>query len=44
MAAAIGFNNPGPAWPEYARTLSETTDWPRWEIARQSMAMCAEEA
>ena len=43
-AAAIGFNNPGPAWPEYARTLSETTDWPRWEIARQSMAMCAEEA
>ena len=28
----------------YARTLSETTDWPRWEIARQAMAMCAEEA
>ena len=43
-AAAIGFNNPGPAWPEYARTLSETTEWPRWEIARQAMAMCAEEA
>ena len=43
-AAAIGFNEPGPAWTEYARTLSETTDWPRWEIARQAMAMCAEEA
>ena len=42
-AAAIGFNNPGPAWPEYAKTLSETTDWPRWEIARQAMAICAEE-
>ena len=43
-AAAIGFNDPGPAWREYARTLSETTEWPRWEIARQAMAMCAEEA
>ena len=44
VAAAIGFNDPGPAWPEYARTLSETTAWPRWEIARQAMAICAEEA
>ena len=44
VAAYIGFNDPGPAWPEYARTLSETTAWPRWEIARQAMAMCAEEA
>ena len=43
-AAAMGFNNPGPAWTEYAKTLSETTDWPRWEIARQAVAMCAEEA
>ena len=42
-AAAIGFNNPGPAWTEYARTLAETTDWPRWEIARQSTSICAEE-
>ena len=41
-AAAIGFNDPGPTWPEYARTLAETTDWPRWEIARQAVAMCAE--
>ena len=46
LAASIGFNNPGPAWTTYARTLAETTDWPRWEIARQAMAMamCAEEA
>ena len=42
-AVAIGFNNPGPAWTDYARTLAETTDWPRWEIARQAMAICAEE-
>ena len=44
LAAVIGFNNPDPTWPEYARTLSETTDWPRWECARQAVAMCAEEA
>ena len=43
-AAGMGFNDPGPAWTEYARTLSETTAWPRWEIARQAIAMCAEEA
>ena len=42
-AAAIGFNNPGPAWPEYARTLAEKTAWPRWEIARQAIAICTEE-
>ena len=43
LATSIGFNNPGPAWPDHARTLSETTDWPRWECARQAIAMCAEE-
>ena len=42
-AAAIGFNNPGPAWTDYAKTLAETTDWPRWEIARQAIAICSEE-
>ena len=42
LAAAMGFNNPAPAWTEYAKTLAETTDWPRWEIARQAMASCAE--
>ena len=41
-ATAMGFNDPGPAWTEYARTLSETTAWPRWEIARQAIAICAE--
>ena len=43
-AASMGFNDPGPAWREYARTLSETTACPRWEIARQAIAICAEEA
>ena len=43
-AASMGFKDPGPAWPEYARTLSETTACPRWEIARQAIAICAEEA
>ena len=43
-AAAMGFNDPGPAWTEYARTLCETTAWPHWEIARQAIAMRAEEA
>ena len=42
-AAAMEFSDPDPAWPDYARTLSETTDWPRWEIARQAMAQCVEE-
>ena len=42
-AAAMGFQDPDPAWPEYAKTLAETTDWPRWEIARQATSMCAEE-
>ena len=43
-AASMGFNDPGPAWREYARTLSETMACPRWEIARQAIAICAEEA
>ena len=43
LAAAMGFNDADPTWPDYARTLSETTDWPRWECARQAVAQCAEE-
>ena len=44
-AADLGFNDPDPAWVEYARTLADMQpDWPRWEIARQAMASCAEEA
>jgi hypothetical protein len=33
-AQAVGFSPLGEDWIEYARTLVETTDWPRWEIAR----------
>ena len=41
LAAAMGFNDADPAWTEYAKTLAETTNWPRWEIARQAVApMC----
>ena len=43
-AAALGFNDPDPAWMEYARTLADMQpDWPRWEIARQATAMCVRE-
>ena len=42
-AADLGFTDPDPAWVEYARTLADMQpDWPRWEIARQAVAMCAE--
>ena len=30
-------------WTDYAKTLSETTAWPRWEIARQAVATFAED-
>ena len=33
-AQATGFPALGDDWIEYAHTLAETTDWPRWEIAR----------
>ena len=33
-AKAAGFSPLEEDWIEYARTLAETTDWPRWEIAR----------
>ena len=42
-AAELGFKDPDPAWMEYARTLADMQpEWPRWEIARQAVAMCAE--
>ena len=42
-AQALGFNDLDPSWTEYARTMADMQpDWPRWEIARQAMAMCAE--
>lgn len=31
-------------WEDYARKLRETTDWPRWEIARQAVNLLSEEA
>ena len=31
---AVGFSDLEEDWIELARTLSETTNWPRWEIAR----------
>ena len=33
-AAGPDFGPLPEGWPDYARTLSETTTWPRWEIAR----------
>ena len=33
-AQAAGFSSLGEDWIEFARTLAETTNWPRWEIAR----------
>ena len=33
-AQAAGFHSLGEDWIEFARTLAETTTWPRWEIAR----------
>ena len=43
-AAAVGFLPVADGWDEYAKTLAETTDWPRWEIARlAAIAYCAED-
>ena len=33
-ARDVGFSRLNEDWADYARTLAETTDWPRWEIAR----------
>ena len=35
-AVADPFGQLPDGWVGYARTLRETTDWPRWEIARQA--------
>ena len=42
-AVAVPFNPLPEKWVEYAATLSQTTDWPRWEIARQATTMLDEE-
>ena len=38
-AAARPFPPLPEGWEDYARTLRETTNWPRWEIARQAVTM-----
>ena len=42
-AVAAPFGELDPAWLDYARTLRETTGWPRWEIARQSTTILQQE-
>ena len=47
-AAAAAAGIPFPAlptgWEDYAKTLAETTNWPRWEIARQAVCILSEVA
>ena len=40
-AAASDFESLGDDWINYARTLAQTTEWPRWEIARISQIATA---
>ena len=35
-AAGPDFGPLPKGWADYAKTLAETTEWPRWEIARVS--------
>ena len=42
-AATVPFTPLHKGWVEYAATLSQTTDWPRWEIARQAITLLDEE-
>ena len=43
-AAAVGFLPMAEGWADFAASLSEMTDWPRWEIARLSSIIYCEEA
>ena len=43
-AAAAAFGTLPDGWPDYARTLRDTTKWPRWEIARQAVNILSERA
>ena len=43
-AAAAAFGPLPDGWPDYARTLRDTTKWPRWEIARQAVNILSERA
>ena len=42
-AVAVPFQELDPAWLDYASTLRETTNWPRWEIARQATTILHQE-
>ena len=42
-AMAAPFGELDPTWLDYARTLRETTGWPRWEIARQATTILQQE-
>ena len=41
-AAASPFGPLPDGWIEYAATLVETTEWPRWEMARQAVTVLSE--
>ena len=41
-AVSVPFSPLPENWAEYAATLSQTTDWPRWEIARQATTILYE--
>lgn len=42
-ASAAPFGPLPDGWIDYAKTLQETTDWPRWEIARQAVTLLTED-
>ena len=41
-ATTIPFAALPQGWEDYAKTLAETTNWPRWEIARQASSIPSE--
>ena len=43
-AAGVPFPALPEGWEDYAKTLAETTSWPRWEIARQASCILSEVA
>ena len=43
-AAFVPFPALPEGWEGYAKTLTETTNWPRWEIARQASCILSEVA
>ena len=43
-AAGLPFTVLPTGWEDYAKTLTETTRWPRWEIARQASCILSQVA